>query len=158
MRILTLDDAEERQHVFARWFVEHDHFVTFTAHAAIDLLDKMPRFDLVHLDHDLAEEHYLTLSEGLSEDALIPKLREKISCMVGTGMDVVDHIVGMPEERRPQVVVVHSYNIVRAPEMLLRLQDAGVRSCWIKFSAAEDTLDLLTRIGALRQEDRVGKT
>lgn len=131
MRVLTLDDMEIRQNFFRRWFREHEHHVALDAPTAIVLLDCSgrlePVFDLVMLDHDLAEEHYLTASEGLSEtgdDGYAP----------GTGMDVVDHIVKMPVEQRPKRVVVHSWNPTRSVEMFNRLRDAGIAVWKIPFN------------------------
>ena len=181
MRVLTLDDMDGRQRVFVRWFIGHEHHIAYDAHGAKAALDTLPRFDLAHLDHDLAEEHYLNQSGGLHQEPVCrgcgheqslhyrfrPDGRRgacaRCECpgyeapaevfLPGTGMDVVDHIIGMPEELRPRAVIVHSYNVIRAPEMLRRLLEAGIRAYWIKFDGSgEPSIGLLQRIGALPRE------
>jgi CheY-like chemotaxis protein len=130
MRILTLDDMESRQREFRRWFVGHTHDEAQTAPDAIRLLEYF-EYDLVMLDHDLAEEHYLTLSEGLSEDLV----GDGPLYSPGTGMDVVDHILQMPRKQRPKKVIVHSWNMVRSVEMYARLQEVGVLVWKIPFNS-----------------------
>lgn len=141
MRILTLDDMEERQRVFARWYAGLEHHQAKTADEAIMAL-RGPQYDIVQLDHDLAEEHYLKLSEGLSEEGPIDYLG-----VCGTGMDVVDFICACQEHQRPKLVIVHSWNLVRSPEMVLRLQEHGVKAYWCKFDPNVPVPELLTRLG-----------
>ena len=134
MRVLTLDDCHARQRYFRWWFQGHDHTEVYTAKEALDRLGE-GQWDLVMLDHDLAEEHYLALSEGLNEGPVHKPDCRRHPCdcgasdykkLAGTGMDVVDHIVSMPRERWPKLVIVHSMNPVRSLEMVRRLADAGV--------------------------------
>lgn len=145
MRILTLDDMEIRQVVFRTRFSGHVHDEAKDAESAIDLLENFD-YDLVMLDHDLAEEHYLTLSQGLSEKAVHPPTcpwnKDWHACTCGafdykpgTGMDVVDHIIKMPVERRPKTAVVHSWN-PRGQEMARRLEEVGVRTYRIPFQTS----------------------
>lgn len=124
MRVLTLDDMELRQAAFRRWFIGCDLLQVFTSQAAIDALRTKGFFDLVMLDHDLAEEHYLTFGD------------EKYS--PGTGMDVVDFIITMPADQRPKQVVIHSQNVPRSEEMLARLIEARVRSMRLPFTSIRD--------------------
>lgn len=130
MRILTLDDMQTRQDAFARWFIGHTHDFAMDAPSAIKLLDSFD-YDLVMLDHDLAEEHYLTMSEGMSEERQ-PGAPEYSP---GTGMDVVDFIINMPAERRPHTVIVHSYNTPRAIEMRSKLKDVGIVAYRVPFGS-----------------------
>jgi len=140
MRILTLDDMQIRQDEFRKWFIGTEHIAVATAKEAIDALGG-PAFDLVCLDHDLAEEHYLELSEGMSEMA-IPG--SKIEYSPGTGMDVVDFLVQQAKADAPNVpryVVVHSYNPGRAAEMVRRLYEAGYQVMRMPFGPSlRDTL------------------
>lgn len=132
MRILTLDDMESRHVSFRQWYGNHHLAETWTAPEAIKALDESVRpFDLVHLDHDLAEEHYLTLSEGMHETRQ-PGMAEYAP---GTGMDVVDHIIKMPADRRPHLVIVHSYNPGRSLEMYQKLREAGLNVHRIPFNS-----------------------
>ena len=119
---------ETRQAHFRARFSAYTHDEAKDANSAIELLDNFD-YDLVFLDHDLAEEHYLELSEGLHETQQ-PGYAEYSP---GTGMDVVDHIVKMPAERRPKLAVVHSWN-PRGDEMANRLWEAGVKAYRIRFS------------------------
>ena len=129
MRVLTLDDMEIRQAAFRRWFLTHTHDEAKDAPSAINLLEHFD-YDLVMLDHDLAEEHYLTVSEGLSE---VARPGDPVYSP-GTGMDVVDYIVSMPFARKPKRVIVHSWNPTRSFEMVRRLQDADVKVWKIPFT------------------------
>lgn len=132
VRVLTLDDMEIRQHAFRRWFLTHEHECVYTAPEAIRLLGG-PAYDIVMLDHDLAEEHYLTVSEGLSE-VVLPG---EPTYSPGTGMDVVDFIVAQKRAdapNAPKLVIVHSWNPTRSIEMVARLRDAGVPVWKIPFT------------------------
>jgi CheY-like chemotaxis protein len=131
MRILFLDDMETRHRRFANWAVGHDVVHVWSSDAAIAALSGQ-RFDVAFLDHDLKDEHYLELSEGLSEDP--PAGHDPSARLSGTGMDVVDHIVGMRIDHQPGFVVVHSFNTPRAEEMVLRLADGDVASIHVPFS------------------------
>lgn len=129
MKILFLDDMQQRHDTFRRNHIGSDVLHAYTAEEANRSLDNQV-WDVASLDHDLCEEHYLTMSEGQSED-VIPGHK---AYSPGTGMDVVDHIVAMPPEKRPRAVIVHSMNVVRSQEMVARLRDAGIRTAWMKFS------------------------
>jgi CheY-like chemotaxis protein len=128
MRILFLDDARVRHDAFALAHGGDEVLHVFTAAEATRALDLTARFDLVHLDHDLAEEHYLELSGGLRETPATGDLPYE----PGTGMDVVVHVLRMAPERRPVRVVVHSHNAI-AEEMVARLEQAGVPASWARF-------------------------
>lgn len=119
MKILFLDDMEIRHSAFTRNHIGHDIRQAFTAQEAIRMINAND-FDVVFLDHDLAEEHYLKMSEGLSEEPTNDGYAH------GTGMDVVDHIIQMEPEDRPKHVIVHSMNGVRGTEMTKRLKEAGI--------------------------------
>jgi CheY-like chemotaxis protein len=127
VRILFLDDAQLRHDVFARAHGMDDVVHAFTAAEATRALDEQARFDLVHLDHDLAEEHFLELSSGERETPAVGDSHFD----PGTGMDVVRHIIAMPPERRPHKAVVHTHNPIGA-EMTALLADQGVPSTWRK--------------------------
>jgi CheY-like chemotaxis protein len=128
MRILFLDDSQLRHDLFARSHGGDDVVHVFTAADATRALDAQPRFDLVQLDHDLAEEHALMASEGLKETP--PPGLPVYS--PGTGMEVALHIAALPPERRPRRAVVHTHNAIGA-EMVARLERAGVPASWVRF-------------------------
>ena len=111
-RILCLDDMEVRHQAFRHWFREHTLDEAKDAPAAINLLDNFD-YDLVMLDHDLAEEHYAQAESGASH--------------VGTGVDVALHIAKMPAEHRPKLVVIHSVNPAGAANISAALSGARVK-------------------------------
>ena len=140
MRILFLDDMKTRHDAVIRWFGDKpgvELVRVFTAPEAIARLSE-GHFDVVFLDHDLAEEHYLTLSEGLSED----RVAGEAEYMCGTGMDVVDWLIANPivpgdgviPDARHSNIIVHSWNPSRAPEMFNRLKGAGFNAYKIQFN------------------------
>jgi len=128
MRILFLDDMLDRHQAFRRNRIGHDITHVETAPEAIAVLKRSEPFDIVQLDHDLAEEHYLKASEGLSEE----RREGEAEYLCGTGMDVVDFICTMPKEKRPKLVIIHSWNL-RWKEMYYRLYDAGVPVKYLRF-------------------------
>jgi hypothetical protein len=127
MRILFLDDAQLRHDLFAQRHGADEIVHSCTAAEAMDALDRLAPFDLVHLDHDLAESHYLELSGGERE---VPA-PEDPPFDPGTGMDVVRYIIAMAVERRPRAVVVHTHNPIGA-EMVVLLDGAAVPAVWRK--------------------------
>lgn len=100
MRILVLDDAGVRHEFFRGWLRPMGHALVeaLTAADAIAALDTISTFDVAFLDHDL----------GAGPD----------------GKVVVSHIIAMPRERQPRLVVVHSANEEHAPASV---GAAGVR-------------------------------
>lgn len=129
MNLLFLDDMKVRHDAFHRNHIGHNIVHVETAAQAKAALDETV-FDIAFLDHDLAEEHYLTLSGGLREHRLPGE--DEYDC--GTGMDVVKHIVCMPEGKKPKKVIVHSFNPIAA-EMVDRLRVAGLWAAWLRFDA-----------------------
>jgi hypothetical protein len=123
VKVLFLDDMHIRHDTAKRWFEGHELVHVYTAPDAIAKL-KETKFDLVCLDHDLAEEHYLTLSEGVSQEPFCNTCKHEKSLHYkfnelgvrglcsscdckdyqsdapeyapGTGMDVADFIARMP--------------------------------------------------------------
>lgn len=93
MRILYLDDDPYRHATFA-----YTADRARTAQEAIRLLKESPfPYDLVSLDHDLADEHYASFHKGeMPVDS--------------TGYDVACYIEQMPEHLLPRWVNTHSFN------------------------------------------------
>lgn len=100
MRILFLDDSEERHRAYRGWSIGHVVEHVHTARQAIAAL-KGERFDLVSLDHDLCKQSSMG---GTPTEA--------------TGMEVAEYIAAMPPGRRPRAVSIHSLNPSAAPRML----------------------------------------
>lgn len=112
MRVLVLEDWIDRLKKFREWYkAEHDYVEATTADEARRLLAAGPRFDVMFLDHDLAEEHY----EGKGMDG------------EDTGFAVCRYITdSMPIAERPRTFIVHSLNPVGAERMVKHLSTAGL--------------------------------
>ena len=103
MRILVLEDNEDRQQTFRRAFP--DAVIVATAPACIERLGEP--WDMIYLDHDLGGNK---LPDSDAEDC---------------GMVVVRHILEhRPEHLLPTRFVVHSANQHRARIMVSDLQRA----------------------------------
>lgn len=111
MRILVLDDDDMRHATFAGRFRGHEIVHARTVAEAKAAL-RGPRFDLVHLDHDLGDLTSETHFGGLPREA--------------NGLDVADFIARIPLEWQPRSVVIHSWNFDAARRMAVVLLDAGV--------------------------------
>jgi hypothetical protein len=97
LRVLFLDDMDERQKTFASvldgWRDDVEVYRARTAKEATDLLNYV-EFDEAYLDHDLSEEDIMCDPDGPTK--------------VPSGMCVVDHIVRMVKP--PPKVYVHTCN------------------------------------------------
>lgn len=114
MKVLFLDDDVERTKRAIEYFKDDELFLAQTAQESIDILDKESPFDLVHLDHDLGGQVYCPSDEV-------------------SGAHVARHIVSMPDDKCPSLVVVHSHNPAGAKNMVETLRDY-VRVVWQPFS------------------------
>ena len=136
MNILVLDDSDMRLEHYKYHYQGHNVVCVKTAAECIAWLAGGPKVDLLHLDHDLAEEHYLTYSEGLHEEPGAWADQEVPPYDPGTGMDVVDWLCDPEHEAcRPVRCVVHSWNGVRAPVMAMALNKAGIPTLRQPFQA-----------------------
>ena len=108
--ILFLDDMEWRHSEFSRLAFKRELQVIHARSAAeaIEALGSR-KFDQVFLDHDLSEDDIM----------IVPGEPSKVP----TGMDVVRHIVLMPDP--PQDVIVHSCNGPARTEMVRQLEESG---------------------------------
>jgi CheY-like chemotaxis protein len=114
LRILVLDDDSRRHEWFAGNILGHDS--VWSAKEARRALQENPRYDLVFLDHDLAED-YSVVPAVWGED----------------GRTVARFIAAMPADRRPGMAHIHSSNWGGAMEMEAILADAGVRVARAEF-------------------------
>jgi CheY-like chemotaxis protein len=109
MRILFLDDNEERHKAFMRANIGNNVDHVWSAREAIEAIDLNEPYDVASLDHDL---------DWKAQAGMRP-LEE-------TGMVVAHHIASMPKERQPRQVIVHSFNPVGGKNMFDLLVSAGV--------------------------------
>ena len=115
-RILVLDD-DARRH---EWFDAHigGHDAVRSASDARSALQDNPRYDLVFLDHDLAEDY-----------SIVPAV------WCDDGRTVAQFIASMPAGRRPVMAHIHSSNWGGACEMEAILRAAGVTVTRAEFPA-----------------------
>jgi hypothetical protein len=116
MKILFLEDDENRIAKARQGFVGHELHLAWTAESAIKLLAKLP-FDLASLDHDLGGTQM-----GPSDD--------------NSGYAVAKFIADMPRGQRP-AVIVHSFNPNGAENMVKCLGGMAGNCVRVLF----DTLD-----------------
>ena len=128
MRILVLDDDSQRH----RWFDAHieAHDSVWSAKEARGALQDNPRYDLVFLDHDLAED-YSVIPAVWGED----------------GRTVARFIAELPAHKRPVMVHIHSSNPGGAIEMEAILKGTGVAVARAEFP--EGCKDAICAIAAL---------
>jgi hypothetical protein len=99
MNILILDDDSVRHEYFAERFRDHDVWHCYDVPRFRRLYRSGRSWDVVYLDHDLGTEE--------------------------TGMTAVDFMVELRDERRPDRVVVHSWNPVGSKLMAATLHRWG---------------------------------
>lgn len=99
-KILFLDDMKERHETFKRNNIGRDITHVWDYDEAVKALSET-KFDIASLDHDLSLLTIMTL----------PDKGEK------SGYDVACYIANMPEDKRPDTVVIHSLNPAGAQRM-----------------------------------------
>lgn len=117
MRVLILDDNEDRHKGFAKALVGCERVHVNNYYEVVSVLAG-PRFDVAYLDHDLSDRQ--AVGQFLGSPELFAG--EK------TGTDVAEYIAEMPADRRPDRVVIHSWNPSGAQRMADILREVGV-SC-----------------------------
>ena len=121
MKILVLDDDPDRHHTFKQILSGHQVTHVTSVDKCVAAL-KDHRFDLVFLDHDLADfsnENYVVGMYGYQEL---------------TGTDVARFMANdLPIAQRPHEVIVHSWNPDGAKRMVSTLQDAGFNVRFLRF-------------------------
>lgn len=105
MKILFLDDNEERHLLFKKTHIGHDITYVYTYETALEAL-KTDIFKEIWLDHDLSAEMQTAYVAGLSPP------EEK------TGYDVAKYIVEeLDPDKLPNRIIIHSMNIPAAKRM-----------------------------------------
>lgn len=123
MRVLVLEDDDQRILWFAQKLFCHRLTFAFTSVDAIDLLNDNS-FDLIFLDHDLCEEHYNSYIASLSSDE--EWRADKYDH--NTGMAVAKFLAENPDKSPSARIIVHTLN----PIAQLRMQNTlfeGSRTC-----------------------------
>lgn len=126
MRILILDDLEERHRIYQSIYNGHDVTSVNTYSAFVDALQDSP-WDLIHLDHDLGD--FVT-----SPDTWVDGWG---STREYTGLEAATRVCELDPELRPARVVVHSINPVGARNMMQTLTRAGIDAIWEPFGESQ---------------------
>lgn len=120
MRILILEDSQERNGRFVRALIGHSVVVTTDVAGAIHAATEEARFDMFLLDHDLCLEHYGGLVSG-----------------VPTGRDFARFAATeLPKHKRPTMAVIHSLNDPGSASMEAELSGSGIatrRATFLQF-------------------------
>lgn len=127
MRILFLDDDASRHQAFARNSIGHIVHAAWGYEECCYQLQGPDVFDQAHLDHDLSD----------MAAAGMPAKDEK------TGTHVAEFIAAMPPEKRPRLVVLHSFNDAGWRRMARILDEAGVD--WIRRQFSPNDVPPTTR-------------
>ena len=111
MRILILDDSQERLNLFVKNFKgiypNAEVFLTTTAKECINYLSEKTVWDLVCLDHDLGDEYYVDPTDS------------------NTGSEVVRWLSANELLTPKPKFIVHSFNHIQAPRMVYDLKLTG---------------------------------
>jgi len=137
MRILILEDDQNRIDIFKKNLAGHDVDVVETAKGAIDFLVGFD-YDVVFLDHDLGGEQWVDAGNK------------------NTGSEVVRWVTGWyngekdddgrflypiaPKSWRGTLFIVHSMNTITAPNMVTDLKSGRCRAERVPFSLLVDKL------------------
>lgn len=117
MKILFLDDDPSRHAKFRMAHIGRNVTYVWTADEAIKAIKEM-FFDHMSLDHDLAAKL----------NGELPPIGE------GSGYDVALFIAELPEEKRPKLIVVHSFNPEGARRMAIAVKRAGIQVLRVPFN------------------------
>jgi len=101
MKILVVDDEEYRHALFSKALSEHQVWHAYGYEHALELMKKV-QFDIMYFDYDLGVFY--------------------------NGSCLVNAVVLLPPELRPQVVVVHSWNPEGADMMMTGLKTSGIKA------------------------------
>lgn len=143
IHVLVLDDKQRRLDVYKTLYEKFGWSVTTVMHykECVRLLESR-RWDLVLLDHDIAEH---------VDDADF-YLNEEGKKIYYGGSDVVQAILAMPVEDYPSEIIVHSQNNRKGNQMCEDLNRGGIPTVRIVFvdpdtvavSTEESLVDALT--------------
>jgi len=109
-RILILEDDDVRRAWFKQQFARCERDVTDQVAVAIQWLSQRD-YDLIFLDHDLAEEHYFV---NVADDGL-------------TGYTVAAWLAENPGKQAAAQIIIHSLNYPGADRMLEVMLSSGRR-------------------------------
>lgn len=120
MRVLIVDDAPIRHKHFDIWFAGYEIVHCYGYHDTARALGGQ-RFDHMQLDHDLGQERVGD--------------RDPVTGREYDGKDIAKLVAALPQEKKPKLAIVHSYNAAGAEEMVHILKDARIASSHKPFKA-----------------------
>lgn len=120
LKVLIVEDDPNRMRIFRQLFASEEVVWAQNVTEGIEWLQST-RFDLVMLDHDLADEHY----ENLDHAATVAS---------GTGREVAQHMTTMVEA--PPFAFVHSWNPTGARAIGDILTEAGISNVVMPFGSS----------------------
>lgn len=128
-RILVLDDDETRHDIFSDALTGNIVTHVWTVDDACHELEAQDKFDLVYLDHDLNDHGVRsTMASTYGEVEL-------------TGYDVALFIARrLDEAKRPNKVIVHSWNPPGARMMVACLREVGISATYEPFTGSSKKL------------------
>lgn len=134
MRIFILDDDGQRHMAFKKTLMNHTVVHTYSFDEGCKAVTDEEKFDVFFLDHDLMDFHYGNTSYMNGDE------------LEFTGYSFVRWMIDdMPVDKRPDLVVVHSWNDSGAARMSKALKDAGFKVHVEEFH---------TRLGANLKDNR----
>jgi|SRR5215813_3248497 len=128
-RILIVEDDDRRCLWFKEQFAGHELDATADVSVAVEWL-RSHEYDLIFLDHDLADEHY---EQELADDGL-------------TGYVVAAWLAENPECQRNVQIIIHSLNFAGSERMRLCLRAAGRPAEHVPFPALQAVLPIVVEI------------
>lgn len=125
MKILIIDDENERHWGFAKIYSNHQITQAYTVESAIKNLEQYD-YDLIHLDHDLKDFEQFT-------DGRKPKEH--------TGMEICSYLIKRGYLGK---VIIHSWNTPASFRMKRLFEYAGITVAYEPYSSiAPEQLDNL---------------
>lgn len=111
MKILILEDSEDRNDWFRKKFIGKSVDFAYTSDQANKLLESNV-YDVIFLDHDLAEEHYVAMHAVVDVE------------LIGTGVDTAKYMAENKASPKAQVII-HSLNPSGSQNIFAILNNAG---------------------------------
>lgn len=132
MKILVLEDNENRIECFKQVFDRADLVIVETSYDAIQLLDKT-QYDFIFLDHDL----------GIHPVTKQPTTEVMLPSGDGTGYEVAQFIA-RSKKNKDTPTIIHTFNPDGAKKMMEELEDADYFPFWSgEFKSAVQYINLL---------------
>jgi hypothetical protein len=111
-RFLFLDDDNQRHMTFTKRYWDNERVHVNTFERFCDAING-PKFDVIFLDHDLNDFGENSIENGTYGTREL------------TGYDCCVMLAKLPDDKRPNLVIIHSWNTPGATRMAAYLKDFG---------------------------------